>query len=102
VYLGAQVPLADLLATVETLKPAVVCLSATTADAATQLGAIGRAVSSAAPNVVFGYGGRAFNVHPELRASMPGVFLGRDARELADTIALQLQRGPTSAAGERT
>jgi methanogenic corrinoid protein MtbC1 len=101
VYLGAQVPIADLIAMARTLKPALACLSAATIETAMQLGESGRALLSATPDVRFGYGGRAFNLHPELRAAMPGMFLGRDARELANTIAEVLRRGPPSATEER-
>jgi methanogenic corrinoid protein MtbC1 len=102
IYLGALVPIADLIMAVRTLKPALVCLSASTIETAVQLGENGRALLSAAPDTRFGYGGRAFNLHPELRATMPGAFLGQDAREVADTIADILRHGPTSATEERT
>jgi methanogenic corrinoid protein MtbC1 len=96
VYLGAQVPLIDLIMTVRALKPALVCLSASTIETAGQLGETGRALLNAAPDVLFGYGGRAFNLHPELRKTMPGGFLGQDARELADNVAELLRPGATS------
>src|SRR5262245_61081551 len=102
IYLGAQVPLADLIATVLTLKPAIVCLSAATIETAAQLNESGRALRSAAPNIQFAYGGRAFNLHPELRATMHGIFLGQDAREVADSLPKVLRRGPASATEERT
>jgi methanogenic corrinoid protein MtbC1 len=102
IYLGAQVPLADLLATVRSIKPALVCLSATTLEASRQLNENGRALLSALPGLRFGYGGQAFNLHPELHASMPGIFLGQDARQVADAIAEVLRPGPTSATEERT
>lgn len=100
-YLGAQVPLADLVAAVRILKPALVCLSASTIEATMRLGETGHALLSAAPDVRFGYGGRAFNLHPELRATMPGTFLGQDARELADTLVDMFRRSPASATEER-
>jgi MerR family transcriptional regulator, light-induced transcriptional regulator len=102
VYLGAQVPLADLVSTVQMLKPALVCMSATVVDTAMQLSETGHALLSTTPNVLFGYGGRAFNLHPELHANMPGTFLGPDARESVHTIADLLRRGPASTAEERT
>jgi methanogenic corrinoid protein MtbC1 len=95
IHLGALVPLADLIAAVRTLKPTLVCLSASTIETAVQLGASGRALQNEAPGVRFGYGGRAFNLHPELRATMPGMFLGQDARELADHVGQLLRPGAT-------
>jgi methanogenic corrinoid protein MtbC1 len=96
VYLGAQVPLADLIETAHTLKPALVCMSAATAETAVQLSEIGHALLAAAPEALFGYGGRVFNVYPEMRGAMPGAFLGHDARELADRVADLLRRAAAS------
>jgi methanogenic corrinoid protein MtbC1 len=96
VYLGAQVPLADVIETVQLLKPALVCMSAALAETAVQLHDIGRALQDSAPNVLFGYGGRIFNLYPELRKTMPGVFLGYDARELTHQVAELFKHGATS------
>jgi methanogenic corrinoid protein MtbC1 len=96
VYLGPQVPLDDLIATVQAVRPSLVCLSATTVDTATELIDVARAVSNTFPQVIVGYGGRVFNLHPELRQTMPGTFLGHDARELVETINTLLSRGPTA------
>jgi hypothetical protein len=60
---------------------------------------VARGLTEAYPQVHFGYGGRVFNLNPELRHSMPGIFLGRDARELVDT-AGQLLSGGTQPALE--
>jgi len=93
VYLGPQVPLFDLLETVLSLKPNMVCLSASTMETALELIPVARGLTEAYPQVHFGYGGRVFNVNPELRHSMPGVFLGHDARELVDTAGQLLSGG---------
>jgi methanogenic corrinoid protein MtbC1 len=98
IYLGPQVPLFDLLETVHSVKPNMVCLSASTMETALELIPVARGLTKAYPQVHFGYGGRVFNINPELRHSMPGVFLGHDARELVAT-AGQLLSGaslPTS------
>lgn len=96
IYLGAQVPLADLLETARTLNPALVCLSASTNESALQLAEVGRALNQAFPHLRFGYGGRAFNLNPELRHSMLGTFLGHDARGLVDVVEGLLSRNATS------
>jgi hypothetical protein len=49
--------------------------------------------------VHFGYGGRVFNLNPDLRRSIPGTFLGHDAGEVADTVGRLLARG-SALAGE--
>ena len=99
IYLGPQVPLFDLLETVHSLKPNMVCLSASTMETALELIPVARGLTEAYPQVHFGYGGRVFNLNPELRHSMPGVFLGQDARELVD-IAGQLLAGGAPPAAE--
>ena len=99
IYLGPQVPLFDLLETVHSLKPNMVCLSASTMETALELIPVARGLTEAYPQVHFGYGGRVFNINPELRHSMPGVFLGQDARELVD-ITGQLQSGGSLPASE--
>lgn len=97
VYLGPQVPLPDLLEAVRTLSPDLVCLSATMPDTATQLADVACAVLKAYPRVQVGYGGRIFNLHPELRQTMPGTFMGEDARSVTNTAALLLGRRTASA-----
>jgi MerR family transcriptional regulator, light-induced transcriptional regulator len=101
VYLGPQVPLADLLETVEKVKPALVCLSASTVETAILLQEVARALQQRFPHVRFGYGGRIFNHNPELCHTMPGMFLGQDARDLVDNVAGLINRGGTSSADER-
>lgn len=98
VYLGPQVPLNDLLETVQRVKPALVCLSASTLETATLLQEVGKALHERFPQVRFGYGGRIFNHNPELCHTMPGMFLGQDSRDLVDNVTGLLSRGATSAA----
>jgi methanogenic corrinoid protein MtbC1 len=99
IYLGPQIPLFDLLEAVRSLKPDLVCLSAATMDTAVELIPVARALRDAFPQVHFGYGGRVFNLNPDLRHSIPGTFLGHDAGEVADTVGRLLARG-SALAGE--
>jgi len=88
IYLGAEVPLRDLLDTVRQLQPDIVCMAASTTETATQLLEVGRSIQSLPPPFPsFGYGGRAFNLNPMLTQRMPGTFLGRDAQEVVDSVA---------------
>lgn len=96
IYLGPQVPLFDLQEAVRTLKPELVCLSASMPETALQVAEVATALQRSAPNVVIGYGGRVFNQDASLRAAIPGVFLGQDARELTDAVAALLNRNSTS------
>jgi DNA-binding transcriptional MerR regulator len=79
VYLGAQVPRHDLLETIRTLRPTLVCLSASTQESAQQLLSIGQEIANLPePRPVFGFGGRVFNLNPQLGEHIPGIFLGTD------------------------
>lgn len=100
VYLGPQMPLADLIRTVETVKADMVCLSASTAETATLMLEVAEALQERFPNVRFGYGGRIFNINPELTDRMPGTFLGSDGRAIVDTVAAVLSRNVTSSYGD--
>lgn len=92
-YLGPNLPLADLVETVGRLRPPLVLLSASTPPAALQLAEASRELRArlAADGVaeyapVVGYGGHVFVEHPELRRGVDGIFLGRDADEAAARI----------------
>ncbi|NNJ09670.1 MerR family transcriptional regulator [Chloroflexales bacterium ZM16-3] len=88
IYLGAEVPIRDLLETVRQIQPDIVCMAASTTETATQLLEVGRAIQQLPPPFpAFGYGGRAFNLNPMLTQKMPGTFLGRDAQEVVDSVA---------------
>lgn len=92
VYLGSQVPLIDLVESIRSVKPLLVCLSASTIETAMELVAVARSLKETFPKLYFGYGGRIFNVNPEIRASMPGVFLGQNAGELVASVSTLLSR----------
>lgn len=87
VYLGPEVPLRDLLDTVQRLQPDMVCVAASMTETALQLLEVGRAILQLPPPCPhFAYGGRAFNANPLLQEKMPGIFLGKDAQEAVDTV----------------
>jgi methanogenic corrinoid protein MtbC1 len=96
VYLGAKVPLVDLMETVRSVSPALVMLSASTIETVPGLIECARAMQRNFPTMRFGYGGRIFNQHPELQKATPGSFLGQDARTLSETVATLLSRNATS------
>ncbi len=88
IYLGQNVPAEELHQEIVRLRPDIVCLSASTREAAGELAELYRAVSNqpgARPRLVFG--GRAFNLHPELRAEFPDTYLGASARDLIANLA---------------
>ncbi len=90
VYLGANLPLSDLVDAVRRIRPPLVLLSASTAGNAEQLvettRELGRSCAvdgegEGEPCAIIGYGGQVFLLHPELREQVKGIFLGRDADE---------------------
>ncbi len=86
--LGQNVPIESLVAEIHKLRPNLVCLSATTGESIGALRQVYQAVrdmSEPRPQLVFG--GRAFNLHPELRADFPGAYLGASARDFVAQIA---------------
>ncbi len=78
VYLGQAVPLEDLPVSIPGIKPDVLVLAATVRDSAELLKPIQSFLDQVSPDLrpVFAFGGPAFNDYPELRAEVPGVFLG--------------------------
>ncbi len=82
VHLGANVPIADLLQTVERLRPALVCLSASNARTAQTLIAAVNAINLLEPpRPLVAFGGSPFNYDEQLRNQVHGHFLGTDAEQ---------------------
>lgn len=105
IYLGQNVPLEHLVTELARLHPVLLIMSAATAETAHNLAEVARTVATLPePRPEFGYGGRAFNKQPELRAMVAGQFLGEsavDAIERVRTLVHQAsrQRTTTRAAG---
>ncbi len=79
VYLGARVPVQRLSATVSAIGPQLVILTAQQLDtAATLLDAAQAVIQEQTP---FAFGGRVFNLTPELAGRIPGHFLGQRLEE---------------------
>lgn len=92
VYLGANVPVQQLEATMEAVRPHLVILTAQRLYSAGFLPEIGRL--AAARNVLLGYGGMAFGLHPELTARIHGVQLGRRIDEVPHAVQRLLHNPP--------
>ncbi len=91
IYLGANLPVADLVQTIVQLRPPMVLLSTSTPAGAErlievvteidrQISNIGVAVNGGRHPVI-GYGGRVYAADPALRDRTPGAFLGSDPDE---------------------
>lgn len=87
-YLGQDLPEEDLLKEAVLQKPALILFSAAGSDSASRLQQLcERVVELDPPRPIVGYGGRAFNMHPELRDRMAGIFMGASAVEAVETVS---------------
>lgn len=94
-YLGQNVPLVDLQDALETLKPVMVVLSATTPFSALDLIPVSQMVSELpSPRPLFAFSGYAFEQNPELVPQMVnGIHLGGSNPQVAlRTAEVYLQR----------
>lgn len=95
IYLGQNVPFVDLQAALEALRPAMLALSASSEESASELIQIGEMLTHmSAPRPLFAYGGRAFEVNTHLSEQIPyGIYLGgEDARHAARTVLRHVRR----------
>jgi methanogenic corrinoid protein MtbC1 len=82
VYLGQDIPIEDVIEAALHEHPAMLCLSASNPTTALSLRSVQLLLDKAAPPVpLFGYGGRAFDLDPELRTQVKGYYLGADPRD---------------------
>ncbi len=97
-YLGQNVPVSQFVEEMQRLHPVMVIIAATTATSVPGLIDLASAVQSMrAPKPLFGYGGRIFNTQPELRAGVPGIFLGESARGAVEYVVALVTGSPAVA-----
>ncbi len=85
-YLGQDVLIEDLIDYARYEHPALVCLSATTETSAHELIFMQDKLSKIKPSPLFGFGGRVFNVRPDIRGQVPGIFLGENLLDAVKAI----------------
>jgi DNA-binding transcriptional MerR regulator len=88
-YLGANLDTTDLIDYARAERPALVALSAATEGPALALEEAASGLARLRPRALIGFGGRAFNLDPELRLLPEARFLGEDAGQGASA-ALQI------------
>jgi len=90
-YLGQNLPVDDLIEEVKSVQPGMVIFSATTVESAQALQPVCEQLAQIdPPRPIIGYGGRSFNLRPELRDTVPGVYLGATAVEAVESIDVLL------------
>lgn len=90
-YLGANMPMEQMGATIKATDPRLVILAAQQLHTAANLLSMGAIAQRS--DVPLGFGGRVFNRTPALRARVPGHFLG-PSLEGAPTVVEQLMTAP--------
>jgi len=90
-YLGPDLPLDDLVQYIKEEKPKMVILSATIQEATEDLVKFDELISGVKPKPIFGYGGAAFNRHPELISKTPGSYLGETISQSIKTVQAILE-----------
>ena len=85
-FLGPDIPIEDLADYASYEKPALVILSATSEYSAREMKRMQEMLKKTRPTPIFGYGGRAFDAHPELFKEIPGVYLGSTLKTALDTV----------------
>ena len=86
-YLGRNLPIDDFVNEVQRKQPRMLLLSAGSREAAAGLRQLTNVLADqTTPRPLIGYGGRIFNLEPDLRTNIAGVFLGESAEEAIDMV----------------
>ena len=86
-YLGADLPLDDIVDYSRQEHPAMICMSATLDESAMRLLKMQEKLQKLKPRPFFCYGGMAFIRKPKLKETIPGIYLGdtiTDSRQMID------------------
>ncbi len=94
-YLGADIPLDDLLNYAGDEHPAMIILTASLETAALELVRFQARLKTLKPVPIFAYGGRIFDLKPELRTRVPGAYLGARMVEGIELIRDMVQHEKT-------
>lgn len=85
-YLGPDVPIDDLVDYARQEHPNLICLSAASKENALALERFESKLKTIHPAPIFGYGGLAFNMDPQLIQRIPGHYLGNTIVEARQVI----------------
>lgn len=85
-YLGPDLPLDDLVYYAKNEKPKMIILTATIKESIIGLANFDKMLQTIRPKPVFGFGGGAFLMYPELAGQTPGIYLGESMTQSLKTI----------------
>ncbi len=91
-YLGPDLPLEDLVLYAKDERPKMIILSATLKDSIADLSKFEQLTDTIRPRPLFGFGGSAFNRHPDLVKQTPGIFLGQNFSQTLNTVQTILEK----------
>jgi cobalamin-dependent methionine synthase I len=92
IYLGADVPVAELAQTVSQIKPQLLIFSAQQLHTAVALTDMTRILNNS--DIVMAFGGLIFNQVAELRRYIPGYFLGENIVAAVEVVAQLMNKQP--------
>jgi methanogenic corrinoid protein MtbC1 len=92
VHLGADVPVQNFDATIRNLQPDLIIVSAQLLHTAAAIIDIARSVQD--QETLLAFGGGAFNIYPQIREHIPGLFLGESLEDALETTATLLSTRP--------
>jgi len=90
-YLGPDIPIEDLADYSSYELPGMVILSATSEYSAREMRRMQDMLQKTRPTPIFAYGGRAFDLHTELRSEIPGTYLGDTLQNAVDSVKALLK-----------
>ena len=93
IYLGEDVPLLDLDSSLQATGSELIILTAQVLETASSLVRIAEAL--VADGYLVGYGGRVYNLFPELIERTPGTFLGEKLTDVPDVVGTLLTKKVT-------
>lgn len=96
-YLGPDIPIEDLADYASYEQPAMIILSASSEESALQLRRLNDMLSKLRITPLFGYGGRAFDLYPNLRQQVEGNYLGGTLEEALNNVRAMLKTRARSA-----
>lgn len=100
-YLGADIPVDDLVDYAGYENPDMIILSATMESSTAGLRQVQARLEKTRSRPVFGYGGRVFNLKPAVRMGVPGVYLGETLDKALQNIPDELRRANKRVRGFR-
>ncbi|BAJ63383.1 MULTISPECIES: MerR family transcriptional regulator [Anaerolinea] len=85
-YLGPDVPIDDLVDFASYEHPAMIILSASSSASAIELKNTQQKLAKLRRPPLFGYGGRGFDNHPEIRQKVAGIYLGNTLEKALEKV----------------